>query len=216
MSPNRIVISSVALGVLCCAAAAQGPTQSEKKPPPPTFAPGGPKPLPQAPTFNGKPVQKEGPGLHMETNLGSFKIKRGSEDPDLGDLTMTFQGTVLVSGLKGAVETGGTVHLEYDRPDVGKKVYFGKGTLHVNGQFQAIQFFGQDMKALYYGSGIIQLAGEFDKNLDTGTYWYGNEVKNKHYWGTNPIPITPSPQGQEAQQNTPIKIKKIPPSKAKS
>src|SRR5580658_11203479 len=152
MSPTRIILCSAAVGALSCVAVAQQPN--------------GPKPMLHAPAYTGQAVKREGPGLHMETNLGSFKIKRGSEDPDLGDLTISFQGTVLVSGLKGTVDTGGSVHLEYDRPDVGKKVYFGKGTLHVNGQFQAIQFFGQDMKALYYGTGIIQLAGEFDKNLD--------------------------------------------------
>jgi hypothetical protein len=144
------------------------------------------------------------PGLHLTTTLGSFKIKRGSEDLNKGTLDIHFSGTVLISGLKGVADPIGGVKLEYDRPDMSRKVFHGRGALHISGEFGSILFFGQDLSALYTGSGVIQLFGEFDKNLETGYYWYDGDSAKKTDWGTTGVTILPHPY---APANSPTKIK---------
>jgi hypothetical protein len=140
-----------------------------------------------------------GPGLHLETNLGSFKIKQGSEQLDVGVLDIDFKGTILVSGLKGTATPSAGVKLEYDRPQDHKQVFYGKGHLHVDGDFDGIQWFGDHMSATYRGTGVIQLFGEFDKALNTGYYWYGNDTASKMFWGTNGTTITPTPYRKAGQ-----------------
>lgn len=146
-------------------------------------------------------------GLHLQTNLGSFKIKRGNDQPDQGVLDIKFTGTVLVSDLVGTVTPGPGVKLEYNRPDMRKQVFHGAGTLHVDGKFGGILFFGRDMNALYNGTGIIQLYGEFDKNLNTGFYWYGNNLQ-KNYWGTSGNQVLPVYVSRTAPEQQ-IKVKDV-------
>jgi hypothetical protein len=130
-------------------------------------------------------------GLHLETVVGSFKIKRGSEDLNQGVCDINFTGTVLVSNLQGVATPGAGVKLEYDRPDMQRKVFHGTGSLHIAGKFGSISFFGRDMNALYNGSGVVQLYGEFDKNLNTGYYWYGDDPTTKRDWGSFGATILP-------------------------
>jgi hypothetical protein len=143
-------------------------------------------------------------GLHLETVVGSFKIKKGSDAPDTGVLDINFTGTVLISNLKGVATPSAGVRLDYNRPDMEKQVFHGTGSLHIAGQFGGILFFGRDMHALYDGTGVIQLFGEFDKSLNTGWYWYGNDPKTKSYWGTFGATILPQ---RQIFNTTPSKIK---------
>jgi hypothetical protein len=149
-------------------------------------------------------------GIHLTTAIGSFKIKRGSEANNFGLLQMTFKGTVLVSGLKGVVTVGGGTALEFEQTDFNKKVYFSKGggTLTVKGEFGGVQFFGQDLSAYYRGDGVLQLFGEFDKNLNTGFYWYDETPSDKKYWNTTGQQVTPTPF-QSGDMESHIKVKNV-------
>ncbi len=148
-------------------------------------------------------------GIHLETNVGSFAIKRGSEAPNNGTLDIDFTGTVLVGGLKGSAVPGPGVKLEYQPAGINRQVYHGKGTLKISGQFVKILFFGRDMHALYNGSGIIEVSGEFDRDLNTGWFWYGSDYKNKQFWMTGVMTVPPVPQRQNQEQPAKVKIKNV-------
>jgi hypothetical protein len=150
-------------------------------------------------------------GVHMTAEIGAFKIKRGSEAPDYGCLEISFKGTVLVSGLKGTAVPSNGAFLDFSQPQYKKDVYFSKGIgkLVVTGQFEGIQFFGQHVNAHYRGDGVIQLYGEFDKDLNTGLFWYDTRPEPKQYWSTNGITITPSPYTPQGGTSPAIKIKSV-------
>jgi hypothetical protein len=139
------------------------------------FAQGGagaPAPAPTPPDFG---------ALNLQTNVGSFRIT-GTKDPAEGRLEIQFTGSVLVSQLdpNGTVTASEGLIKEYDARD--RKVYFGSGKLVVEGKFRKFQWFGRDMQARFVGKGIFLMYGEFDKNLDTGTYWYDGNPK-RFPWG---------------------------------
>jgi hypothetical protein len=126
-------------------------------------------------------VSSERDEFWFETNVGSFKIlPRGQTIPS-GQLTMAFTGSVLISEMKGTITPEGNVRREYNNKQRGKEVWFGTGKLTLNGNFRAVQWFGRNLKAKFNGNGFIRLYGEFDKNLDTGYYWF--KPTDKKYWG---------------------------------
>jgi hypothetical protein len=124
-------------------------------------------------------------GLDFQSNVGSFKLLGAGDTPAMGKLTFSFTGTVLVSGLeKGSkVTTSGNVRREINDTKHNKAVYHGTGTMTVDGRVRAVQFFGRDVKAKFFGQGIFRLYGEFDKNLGTGTYKYAGSTEVRP-WGT--------------------------------
>jgi|GEM_PF-1478942 len=175
--------------------------------------PATPRQIPSGPVPAHLQPGQGGPGLYLQTQLGSFKIKRGSEQQDVGILDIDFKGTVLISGLSptGVATPSAGVKLEYYRADHNKRVFYGKGHLHIDGDFDGILWFGENMKALYHGTGVIQLFGEFDKQLNTGTYWYASNPSTKMYWGTGGATITPAPFKMQGQ-NVEVKVTKDQPS----
>lgn len=119
--------------------------------------------------------------LNFKTTIGSFKIL-GTDVPASGTVSFSFRGTVLVSGLEGTVVPTGSVRLEYADKPHRKQVFHGAGSLTVNGKFTGIQFFGNDLVGKFIGFGLIRMYGEFDRNLNTGEFWYeGGEHTD---WGT--------------------------------
>lgn len=133
------------------------------------------------PDYKNMKVSSDRDDLWFETNVGSFKIlPRGDVLPS-GDLSFSFTGSVLISELKGTVVPGGNVRREYLNKERGKEVWFGTGTLTIKGSFRSVQWFGRNLKAKFSGNGYMRLYGEFDKNLDTGYYWF--DAKDKKYWG---------------------------------
>lgn len=146
-------------------------------------------------------------GLTFKTNVGSFKLLGAGEVPASGKLTIKFKGTVLVSGAGNdtKVTTSGKVLREINDTKTMKSVYHGEGTLVVDGKVRAVQFFGRDLDGRFYGMGIFRLYGEFDKDLNTGTYKFdGDETK---IWGTGGVTCAvPS-----LEQATPKPIIKIVP-----
>jgi hypothetical protein len=121
--------------------------------------------------------------LHLKCGLGSFKTRpKNPVGVVEGRMDITFSGSVLVNALKGTVEVGPGLTKEYD--DNGRQVYHGTGRLVVDGQWRGLQWFGSDMEAVWFGTGIASLIGEFDKNLYTGEYWFDDPL-SKGTWSTH-------------------------------
>lgn len=106
--------------------------------------------------------------LHLQSNLGSFKMLNGK-----GRVTINFTGTLLLSGIEGGAPVlSGNLKKEYENPERKRTVLTGTGSVTVQGSWRGIQWFGRNMTAVFYGSGVTRLDGEFDRNLETGWYWY--------------------------------------------
>ncbi|MBS1721960.1 MAG: hypothetical protein JSS66_03015 [Armatimonadetes bacterium] len=125
-----------------------------------------------------------GPGnhgtMHFRTKLGSFKVINGE-----GRVEFTFTGTVLVSNLDGKLEVTGNVRKEYEAHK--RVIYTGTGRCVVTGKWRAVQWFGRDMSAVWFGSGVIRLSGEFDRDQKTGEYWYEDPSQVDFWPGNNTI-----------------------------
>lgn len=122
--------------------------------------------------------------LFFNTRVGSFKIlQKGPDSPPRGTVTMSFTGSVLISDLKGTVTPAGSVRREYFEQKRNKQVWFGTGKLVISGQFKAVQWFGRDLTAHFHGNAVVRLVGEFDKDLETGYWWF--DPAHKQYWGNN-------------------------------
>lgn len=136
--------------------------------------------------------------LNFVTNVGAFKVLGSDEVPVTGALTLKFTGTVLVSVPKPGtkITVTGNVRKEYETQDKLKQVYFGTGTMQIVGVVRAVQFFGRDLTGHFDGVGIFRFYGEFDKKLETGTYWFdGAAPEEKRDWGTGGgNVVVPDPQ----------------------
>lgn len=117
--------------------------------------------------------------MHLEAPLGSFKIIDGE-----GRVEMTFSGSMMLSQVDGNVAVEGQLSQIYN--DRGRKVLYGKGKVVVTGKWRAIQWFGKGMVSTWYGSGIVRLTGEYDRNFNPGKFWY-EDANNKSDW-----PVTAS------------------------
>lgn len=121
--------------------------------------------------------------LHMQTELGSFRLIDGR-----GRVQFSFQGTVLISKLKGTYKLDGAARKEYEGHD--RVVLNGRGTMTVTGEWRAIQWFGTNMKGTWYGFGIARLQGEFDRNLNTGVYWFEDPTDRRYWLANNVLDVT--------------------------
>jgi hypothetical protein len=137
----------------------------------------------------------------FNTNVGSFKLLATDEDPAEGTLDIVFRGTLLISNLEpgSTLLVTGNVRKEIDDQKYKRQVYFGDGRITLVGKFRSVQFFGRGLRGAFDGHGIARLYGEFDKNLDTGLYWYEG-FQQKNPWSTGgspmqvPLPGTITPQ----------------------
>lgn len=112
--------------------------------------------------------------LHFQTNLGSFRLIDGE-----GRVEFTFRGTVLFSGIDGEYTITGNTRKEYE--DEVRTVYSGEGRVVVTGKWRAVQWFGRDLDGVWFGRGLIRIWGEFDRDGNTGTYWY-DDPTNPRFW----------------------------------
>lgn len=137
--------------------------------------------IPQRPDLTKMKVKHEVDDLYLTTKVGSFKIlPRGDALPN-GTLIMSFTGSTLISELHGTVTPQGNIRREYNERKRNKQVWFGTGKLIIKGDFASVQWFGRDLTAEFHGNGLFRLYGEFDKELNTGWYWYDKATKK--YWG---------------------------------
>lgn len=115
--------------------------------------------------------------MHFRSNVGSFKMIDGQ-----GRVTIDFQGTMLISRHEGPAPTiEGNLRVEYDNRDRGKRVLFGTGRVTLVGKWRAVQVFGRGLGAVWFGRGVVRLSGEFDRNLETGWYWY-DDPADRNPW----------------------------------
>lgn len=163
--------------------------------------------IPPKPTVTGKPQT-----LYFETNLGSFRSANGA-----GKLHFSFEGTVLIHNwdldvkpkdIEKAPKTykvtlQGKIRKEYERH--GRAVYFGKGTITIEGSWRAVQWFGKNMKGYWTGQGAMSIVGEFDKQGNTGLYWY--DPARKNYWPTSLMELS-LPERRYDEQAEPVERKK--------
>ncbi len=147
--------------------------------------------------------------MYFSTGVGSFKLLPPGPNTTTGSLDMTFEGTVMVSGLKGTVTPGPGVRLEYARPDHNRQVFFGKGRLQVKGEYRAIQFFGRNLKGSFTGVTVARLYGEFDKNMETGYYWYASQPE-KQDWGTSGRTLSVPPFKDPSIDRAKGKVRDVP------
>jgi hypothetical protein len=130
------------------------------------------------------PAQGMSDTINLQTSIGSFKMIDGK-----GLTSFSFEGTVLLIDVKGTVRTEGNLKLEFDDPRMKRKAYYGKGRITVEGSWRGIQWFGSNLLGYVKGESKIRLTGEFDRNLSTGSYWYGNKVNEKFPWYTSGITV---------------------------
>lgn len=124
--------------------------------------------------------------LNLESTIGGFRLLDAG-----GTAEINFKGTVLVSGLKGTVTPTGSLRLEYN--DHGRQAYFGEGKLVVKGEWRAMQWFGQNLKARLVGHGVISLFGEYDKNLKMGYFWYDGDTEHREWANKGRQLVYPKP-----------------------
>jgi hypothetical protein len=122
--------------------------------------------------------------INLKTSIGSFKLIDGK-----GTASFSFEGTVLLINAEGPVKVEGAVKKEFDDPKMKRVSYFGKGKITVTGSWRGIQWFGSNLNGFVKGKCTIRLTGEFDRNLDTGFYWYGDRVDAKNPWYTSGITV---------------------------
>jgi hypothetical protein len=121
------------------------------------------------------PATRGSDTLHLKTKLGSFKLlRKGPDAPPTGTMTITFKGTVLISGIEGSgsVIPSGKITREFYDAKHNKQVWFGDGKLVVSGKFHNLEWFGRDLDATFKGDGVFRLYGEFADDKTTGDYWF--------------------------------------------
>ncbi len=145
-----------------------------------------------------KPAEKPKYGTCIfKAKVGSFHLEGE------GTVTMNFRGTLLISGFSGTPPViTGNVRKEWDK--YGRTIWFGSGKATISGKWRKIQWFGGDLDAVWVGSGLGNLYGEYDENGKSGTYkvddgpemsWYTTGITMY-----NPKEANPYWREQEAAQ----------------
>ncbi len=124
--------------------------------------------------------------IHFQTKLGSFKIIAVGKEPVTGTLTMTFTGSLLISGAKTPPIIKGNVIEEYSNKEFDKVGYHGTGSVTVTGPLRSIEWFGSNMSGVFNGRAQVRLYGDFDQNLHTGTYWTTDPTQVNE-WSANSV-----------------------------
>jgi len=121
--------------------------------------------------------------VFLSCKVGSFRIQGSDKLPSQGHLEVSYTGTFLLVGLQGKLQVSGNLRKEFEDPKTQRQVYFGTGKVVIDGIFKTAEWFGRDMNAEFKGIGILSLYGEFDKDLNTGFYWYAADTKRRIGWG---------------------------------
>jgi hypothetical protein len=139
------------------------------------------------------PVTNEYATLHFDAGIGSFR-----NIDSKGRLDVSFKGTLLVNKLKkgGTITATGNLKKEYEGLD--RVIYTGQGRIVVDGEWRVVQWFGTNLTGVWYGRGLMRVIGEFDKNLNTGHYWY-TDPTNKVVWFATSTMVAELPSRQMMQ-----------------
>lgn len=128
--------------------------------------------------------------LHLQSRLGSFKSIDGE-----GRLSVRFTGTLLVTNLRDGRMTVRSGRLRKEFDEGGRQVYTGTADVVIDGKWRGVQWFGRDMRAVWWGRGFMRVSGEFVRNpqtgkLETGDYWYNNPEEKMAFPSSNLITLT--------------------------
>jgi hypothetical protein len=136
--------------------------------------------------------------VDMKAAIGSFKINSPGKENARGRIQMSFRGTLLLVNYTGATPViTGTIKKEYDNQAKKRMVFHGQGTVTVDGNFRALQWFGKDLTMKWIGMGICRIYGEFDSTGKTGTYQVKGDLLR--YWGSGGMTFTlPIPNSEPA------------------
>lgn len=119
----------------------------------------------------------------MKAKYGSFKIVSPGDPRAYGDIKMSFKGSVLIVNYDGKIPivATGALRKEYENKDRNRVIYYGQGTITLNGRFRAMQWFGSDLDMTWKGMGVCRLQGKLDKDGNTGKYFITGE-KQPQWW----------------------------------
>lgn len=132
--------------------------------------------------------------IEFQTKLGSFKFLGANEQKAKGHLVVSFNGTIMLSRAVGKLSTSGALVKEYEDSKHQRLVYHGSGKLDFEGEYEAIQWFGDSLKGTFKGVTAMRLYGEFAADYSTGTYKYGFAGAKESPWMTGGITISvPAP-----------------------
>jgi hypothetical protein len=134
--------------------------------------------------------------LDFESHLGSFKIYNAD-----GVIKFSFKGTVLIRDYKGQLTVSPGLKKEYEGH--GRTVYFGAGEISLNGHWTSMQWLGRDLSGTWNGRGGFRFYGDYDKDLQTGFYWYDGNEKSKAAWPTQGFNMI-LPQPRKPSNMTPV------------
>lgn len=140
--------------------------------------------------------QQEYGTIFFKCNVGSFKLLGVNNLPAEGKVQISFTGTLLVNLFTAdnpKITVTGNIRREYNDPAHLQQAFHGTGSMVMDGKFTSIQWFGRDMTASWNGFGIARLVGEFDKDYNTGKYWYIQNTSDIHDWGTQLRSLTNPP-----------------------
>lgn len=149
------------------------------------------------------PAQREGvkPNpdfgtMHLQTKIGSCKFFNGQ-----GRLEINYTGSLLLHGFKGKYTVSGKLVRQYNAPERGRELYYGKGKIVLIGSFKSLQWFGRDLSAVWYGLGMVRLSGEYYEStskpgtFESGWYWYGDPTKRQAWPATGSFEY-PNPESK--------------------
>ncbi len=134
--------------------------------------------------------------MHLTTKIGSCKFIDGE-----GRVEINFSGSLLLSQVKGTRVVSGNLVRQYNSPERGRELFYGKGKIVVTGSFRGMQWFGKDFSAVWYGRGTVRLSGEYYESatkpgtFESGWFWYDSPAERQ------PWPAT----GTFEQRNPPYK-----------
>lgn len=174
MKKQVFVAAAIAIGAVIFA--------QNQAPAPAAGAPATPVAVAASPiaAMNDAQLTEKGWGqVNFMTKLGSFKSIDGE-----GRLEFSFSGTVLVSKLDGTLTPSGNLRTEYDKNK--RRIFTGTGKLTLEGKWRGVQWFGSNMTGNWKGRGFLRIVGEFDRELNTGTFWYGADGQ-KTPWPANSV-----------------------------
>lgn len=108
--------------------------------------------------------------MRLRTKLGSANFINAQ-----GRVEFTFRGTVLIHDLQGTAKFSGNVIKQYDQNR--RAVYYGRGSVVVEGRWANVYWWGGDFDATWRGQGIVRVDGEYyrdpaSNSLLTGQLWY--------------------------------------------
>lgn len=152
--------------------------------------------------------------MHLSTKIGSCKFIDG-----VGRLEVSFSGSMLLNQFKGKYTVSGNLVRQYNSPEHGRELYYGRGKIVFIGSFRGLQWFGRDFSAVWYGRGTVRLSGEYYESatkpgtFESGWFWYNDPAKRTPWPASgsfeqrNPAwtPNTPAPvQPRRRQEIAPV------------